>query len=69
MSLTVDGPPPKDDDSIRLPKAGGLGGPGQAKPAGRGMPAMPPMSGGPPAGLQVLLHSDHFVVLVRQFVL
>ena len=49
VSLTVDGPPPKDDDSVRLPKAGG--GPGQAKPAGRGMP-VPNMPPGPHAGLQ-----------------
>lgn len=53
VSLTVCGPPPKDEDSGRLPKGGGLGGPGMAKPAGRGMP-MPPMpgQGGPPPGLQ-----------------
>uniref|UniRef100_A0A1I7WRZ2 Sm protein B n=1 Tax=Heterorhabditis bacteriophora TaxID=37862 RepID=A0A1I7WRZ2_HETBA len=42
VSMTVDGPPPKDEDGVRLPKAGGLTGPGQAKPAGRGMPVMPP---------------------------
>lgn len=42
------GPPPKDDDSVRLPKAGGGAGPGQAKPAGRGM-AMPMGGGGVPA--------------------
>ncbi|CAB3407959.1 unnamed protein product [Caenorhabditis bovis] len=46
VSMTVDGPPPRDEDSIRLPKAGGVGGVGQAKPAGRGMPAMPPGVGG-----------------------
>ncbi|GMR53317.1 hypothetical protein PMAYCL1PPCAC_23512, partial [Pristionchus mayeri] len=52
VSLTVCGPPPKDEDSGRLPKGGGLGGPGMAKPAGRGMP-MPPMPGqGAPPGLQ-----------------
>ncbi|CAD6197046.1 unnamed protein product [Caenorhabditis auriculariae] len=42
VSMTIDGPPPKDEDSIRLPKAGGVAGPGQAKPAGRGMPVLPP---------------------------
>ncbi|EFP03280.1 CRE-SNR-2 protein [Caenorhabditis remanei] len=54
VSMTVDGPPPRDDDSVRLAKAGGAGGPGQAKPGGRGMPAMPGMQGmppGPPGGL------------------
>ncbi|GMT28273.1 hypothetical protein PFISCL1PPCAC_19570, partial [Pristionchus fissidentatus] len=49
VSLTVCGPPPKDEDSGRLPKAGGLGGAGTAKPAGRGMPMM---QQGPPPGLQ-----------------
>ncbi|VDD87932.1 unnamed protein product [Enterobius vermicularis] len=52
VSMTVDGPPPKDDDSIKLPKAGGVGGPGVAKPAGRGMPMVPPVPGAPPPGLQ-----------------
>lgn len=51
VSMTVDGPPPKDDDSIKLPKAGGVGGPGVAKPAGRGMPMVPPVPGAPPPGL------------------
>ena len=55
VSLTVDGPPPKDEDAIRLPKAGGGGGPGQAKSAGRGIPIMPGgMPQGPPGGLQVI---------------
>ncbi|CAJ0933310.1 unnamed protein product, partial [Mesorhabditis belari] len=54
VTMTVDGPPPRDEEGPRLPKAGGSGGPGQAKPAGRGMPMMPPMAGGPAAaaGLQ-----------------
>lgn len=52
VSMTVDGPPPKDDDTVRLPKAGGLAGPGQSKPVGRGMPVMPPgMPPVPAAGL------------------
>ncbi|CAI5438299.1 unnamed protein product [Caenorhabditis angaria] len=52
VSMTVDGPPPRDDDSIRVPKAGGVGGVGTAKPAGRGMPAMPGMMPqGAPGGL------------------
>lgn len=51
VSLTVDGPPPKEEEGSRLAKAGGIVGPGQAKPAGRGMP-MPPMGGPPPPGLQ-----------------
>ncbi|CAB07132.1 putative small nuclear ribonucleoprotein-associated protein B [Caenorhabditis elegans] len=50
VSMTVDGPPPRDDDSVRLAKAGGAGGVGQAKPGGRGMPAMPGMPGMPPGG-------------------
>jgi small nuclear ribonucleoprotein (snRNP)-like protein len=45
ISLSVDGPPQKDDDGIKLPKVGGMGGPGVARPAARGMPMMPP--GGP----------------------
>lgn len=50
VSMTVDGPPPRDDDSVRLAKAGGVGGVGQAKPGGRGMPAMQGMPGGMPPG-------------------
>lgn len=48
ISISVEGPPQKEDDSAKLPKAGGLGGPGAAKPAARGMPVMPNM--GPPGG-------------------
>uniref|UniRef100_A0A1I7Z972 Sm protein B n=1 Tax=Steinernema glaseri TaxID=37863 RepID=A0A1I7Z972_9BILA len=50
VSISVDGPPLKDDDALKVPKAGGMGGPGVAKPAGRGMPVVPPM--GAPPGLQ-----------------
>ncbi|PAV60116.1 hypothetical protein WR25_10288 [Diploscapter pachys] len=50
VSMTVDGPPNRDDESVKLPKAGGIPGPGQAKPAGRGMPVMPPGMA-PPGGL------------------
>ncbi|KAI1712078.1 LSM domain-containing protein [Ditylenchus destructor] len=49
ISISVEGPPQKEDDAPKI-KAGGVGGPGVAKPAGRPMPAMP--HGGPPAGLQ-----------------
>lgn len=39
ISISVEGPPAKEDDSTpQLNKAGGLGGVGSAKPAGRGMP-------------------------------
>jgi len=37
---------------VKIPKAGGVGGPGVAKPATRGMPVpMPPMPTGPIPGL------------------
>lgn len=48
ISMSVDGPAQKEDDA-RIPKAGGAGGPGQAKPATRAMPQVPM---GAPAGLQ-----------------
>ncbi|MFH4984140.1 hypothetical protein AB6A40_010849 [Gnathostoma spinigerum] len=51
VSMTVVGPAPKDEEGVKLPKAGGIVGPGTAKPAGRGMPMVPPV-GGPPPGLQ-----------------
>lgn len=41
ISISVEGPPQKDDDAPKIPKAGGMGGPGVAKPAGRPMPPMP----------------------------
>lgn len=57
VSMTIEGPPPPDDDEKLMP-----GGPGAARPAGRGMPvpgAMAPMGlsgpvrgvGGPAASL------------------
>ena len=52
ISISVDGPPQKEDDSIKIPKAGGMGGPGMAKGAGRGMPMMPPGQPGAAPGLQ-----------------
>lgn len=48
--MTVDGPPPKDEEAIKLPKAGGIGGTGQARPAGRGAPMIGPGMGAPPPG-------------------
>ena len=51
ISISVDGPPQKDDDGIKVPKAGGVGGPGVAKPATRGVPVMPPTMSGPPQGM------------------
>uniref|UniRef100_A0A914D307 Sm protein B n=1 Tax=Acrobeloides nanus TaxID=290746 RepID=A0A914D307_9BILA len=50
ISISVEGPPQKEDSSAQLPKAGGLGGPGMAKSAGRGMPMVPQMGAAP--GLQ-----------------
>jgi small nuclear ribonucleoprotein B and B' len=41
ISMSVEGPPQKNDDEIKLPKAGGLGGPGVSKPAARAVPIMP----------------------------
>lgn len=49
ISISVEGPPQKDEDSVKIPKAGGLGGPGTAKGAGRGVPIMPPAMGVPQA--------------------
>ena len=51
ISLSVDGPPQKDDDGIKIPKVGAMGGPGVARPSARGMPMMPPSMGVPAPGL------------------
>jgi len=47
--MCVEGPPPKDEDIPKVPKAGVMMGPGQAKAAGRGMPTQFPA--GPAPGL------------------
>uniref|UniRef100_A0A7E4VML3 Sm protein B n=1 Tax=Panagrellus redivivus TaxID=6233 RepID=A0A7E4VML3_PANRE len=55
ISLSVDGPPQKEEDGLKMPKVGNLGGPGVARPAARNMPMMaPPVApiGVPAAGLQ-----------------
>ncbi|KRZ05005.1 Small nuclear ribonucleoprotein-associated protein B', partial [Trichinella zimbabwensis] len=41
VSMSVEGPPLKDDDVPQIPKCGGIPGPGMAKPVGRGMPFVP----------------------------
>lgn len=51
VSMTVDGAPQKDDEGVKMAKAGGIPGPGQGKPAGRGLPPMPPGAPGPAPGL------------------
>ncbi|KRX21364.1 Small nuclear ribonucleoprotein-associated protein B' [Trichinella nelsoni] len=41
VSMSVEGPPLKEDDVPQIPKCGGIPGPGMAKPVGRGMPFVP----------------------------
>lgn len=66
ISLTVDGPPQKDDDSVKLPKGGGIPGPGTAKPAGRGMPMLPQGVMAPPQSLfSFFFISIKFAQLIR----
>jgi hypothetical protein len=54
ISISVEGPPSREDAGAQMPRAGGIGGTGQAKSAGRGGPmggmGMPPSGPGiPPA--------------------
>uniref|UniRef100_A0A1I8BU50 Sm protein B n=1 Tax=Meloidogyne hapla TaxID=6305 RepID=A0A1I8BU50_MELHA len=50
ISISVEGPPAREDGGAQMPRAGGVGGAGQAKSAGRGVPMGGGMMGMPPSG-------------------
>ncbi|KAI8990938.1 hypothetical protein BDF20DRAFT_841773 [Mycotypha africana] len=51
VSMSIDGPPPPNNDDIRSRGPGLAAGTGIGRPMGRGLPAAPPPMGAPMAGL------------------